>query len=124
MQFKPIASYMPQNSKQRNGKDMEKVNIQNLGFFSPNIILIKKKLLWRLHIPGVSLFQAFQAFRLFELIWTILEISANLMRKSYDLPPPPTPLPTLGGPKSLRICGFKVGFSKFSGGVPPDPPHI
>ncbi len=37
MQFKPIASYMPQNSKQRNGKDMEKVNIQNLGYFTGKI---------------------------------------------------------------------------------------
>ncbi len=35
---------------------------------------------------------------------------------------PPPPLPTLGGPKSLRIRGFKVGFTKFSGGGPPRPP--
>ncbi len=36
--------------------------------------------------------------------------------------PPPTPPPTLGGPKSPRIRGFKVGFSKLSGGGPPHPP--
>ena len=35
---------------------------------------------------------------------------------------PPTPSPTLGEPKSLKMRGFKVSFSKFSGGGSPDPP--
>ncbi len=78
-----------------------------------------------LTIP-VLLTQGSAFFRLLgflELNWTILEISANLMGKSYD-PPPPDPSTTLGCPKRLRIRRFKVGFSKFSGGGPPDLPHI
>ncbi len=38
----------------------------------------------KLIYTGLSLFQAFQAFRLLELIWAILEISANLMRKFFS----------------------------------------
>ena len=70
---------------------------------------------------GSAFFRLFRFSGFLELNWTLLEISANLMRKSYD--PPPTPLPTLGGPKSLRIRDCKVGFSKFSVGDPQTPSY-
>ncbi len=75
------------------------------------------------HKQGSAFFRLFRLSGFLELNWTILEISANLMRQYYD-PPPSTPLPTLGGPKSLRIRGFKVVFFKicWGGGGLPDPP--
>ena len=38
--------------------------------------------------------------------------------------PPPPPLPTIGGPKSLRMRGFKVGFFQNFLGEDPQTPLI
>ncbi len=63
---------------------------------------------------GVSLFQAFQAFRLFE---AQLDHSWDQCKSDKKIlwPPPPDPSTHPWCPKSPRIHGFKVGFSKFSG---------
>ncbi len=57
-------------------------------------------------VQGSAFFRLFRLSGFLELNWTILEISANLMRKSFD-PPPPTPLPTLVVPKASEYVVLK-----------------
>ncbi len=68
-------------------------------------------------MQGSAFFRLFRLSGFLELNWTILEISANLMRKSYD--PPPQPLyPPLVVPKASEYVVLKKVFQNFLGEAP------